>query len=110
MKKIIMGMLALLLVIPAGVPSVHAATNCPMETVCPQNGSNFVDANNDGVCDNWNGCANWADKNSDGVCDNCTGTHKSGCRFTDTNKDGICDNRNATSSKAHHSGHHGKHR
>lgn len=46
--------------------SVFAATPCGKQ--CNKN--NYVDANNDGVCDNF------VDKDGDGVNDNCTGTRK----------------------------------
>ncbi len=63
----------------------------------------FVDLNNDGICDNF------VDANNDGICDNCPGCGKGGWRgkgnnfqgqglhlrqrnFVDNNGDGICDN------------------
>lgn len=67
-------------------------------------GSYFVDADNDGVCDNYaqGNESNFVDENGDGVCDNqAFGNRGSGhnrskgqaVNFTDTNGDGICDNR-----------------
>ncbi len=64
-------------------------------------GANFVDQNNDGVCDNFAAGnqrgrgANFVDKNNDGVCDNRgSGRYQGrGPNFTDANNDGICDHR-----------------
>ncbi len=74
-------------------------------------GSKFVDANNDGVCDNYSSTnslrnqtakLNFVDANGDGVCDNTgtgtgTGTGKRNQgknkpNFVDANGDGVCDN------------------
>ncbi len=77
-------------------------------------GANFVDTNNDGVCDNHsteqgngrrhgNGTqgANFVDANNDGVCDNHAagqgngrrhGNGTQGANFVDANNDGVCDN------------------
>lgn len=49
-----------------------------------QQGSRYVDANGDGICDNR--AVQWTDANGDGICDNCAG-------YVDANGDGICDNR-----------------
>ena len=77
--------------------------SCPQAKDCSKT---FVDANNDGVCDNAGtacprseGCAqgsNFVDQNGDGVCDNaadgkCTKKGK-GRNFVDANNDGVCDN------------------
>jgi hypothetical protein len=61
----------------------------------------FVDKNNDGVCDNFadrqpqGRGAGFVDKNNDGVCDNFADRHPQGrgAGFVDKNNDGICDNR-----------------
>ena len=72
----------------------------------PGSGSRFVDANGDGVCDNYTAAhsgawvgygSRFVDANGDGVCDNCTAAHSGawvgyGSRFVDTNGDGVCDN------------------
>lgn len=62
-----------------------------------QNGRRYVDANNDGICDNggmcarYNGNKNFIDTDKDGVCDN-LGTGTGAGNFTDTDGDGVCDN------------------
>jgi len=61
----------------------------------------FVDKNNDGVCDNFadrqpqGRGAGFVDKNNDGICDNRAdaGVKGRGPNFTDQNNDGICDHR-----------------
>lgn len=54
------------------------------------NGLNFVDKNNDGICDNF------VDENADGICDGCMGLggqgKGNGLNFVDENNDGVCDN------------------
>lgn len=95
MKRIVMGILALLLIFSTGIPSAYAAGYghrrsgvkvCAVENGCTQSGScpgqcRFVDADGDGICDNRDtqcqGCDNWQDQNGDGICDSCTGAHKS---------------------------------
>ena len=83
-----------------------------------QDCGNFIDDNNDGICDNCadvscpqngNGsghcqvCGNYVDGNNDGICDNCAGVscpqngngsgHCQVCgNYVDGNNDGICDN------------------
>jgi hypothetical protein len=66
--------------------------------------TNWVDVDNDGVCDNYTGTAkmnrgavkpNFVDADGDGVCDNNTGTPKGQGRranFVDADGDGVCDN------------------
>lgn len=49
-------------------------------------GTGFVDADDDGICDNCTGTG-FVDVDGDGICDNCTGTN-----FVDADGDGICDN------------------
>lgn len=93
MRKIIASILAAVLTMVAAAMEVSANT-ANTSRVCPKNGTgkgyhcvngNFVDENNDGICDN---CGNV-------ICpQNGTGN---GCRrgngnFIDENKDGICDN------------------
>lgn len=81
-----------------------------------QKGPNFVDKNNNGMCDNYeNGVrrgrgmgrngkgANFVDKDKDGICDNYQsgnsrgngkrmGKKGKGRNFVDADKDGVCDN------------------
>lgn len=60
---------------------------------------NFVDTNNDGICDNWserstNGRGHqFVDANKDGVCDNWSErpANGRGRQFVDANNDGVCD-------------------
>lgn len=67
---------------------------------------NYVDENNDGVCDNA-ACGeckntqaqqrNFVDENNDGVCDNagcgeCKNTQTQQRNFVDEDNDGVCDN------------------
>jgi hypothetical protein len=53
---------------------------------------NFVDANNDGVCDNWQSRPeggrklNFVDKNNDGICDNVSERGGKGKGFRNGNK------------------------
>lgn len=57
-------------------------------------GRAFVDADGDGVCDNFgNGrCAGYVDADGDGVCDNYAAGNGCGRVFVDENGDGVCDN------------------
>lgn len=70
-----------------------------------KNGYNFVDKNNDSICDNRNeNCngSNFVDSDKDGICDNKAVTERGNAEapkgnrsnFVDSDKDGICDNRN----------------
>lgn len=77
MKKTWMGAAAAAMVLMIGVTGATAFYG--------QQGSRYVDANGDGVCDNRT--ANWTDANGDGICDT--------CGWIDANGDGICDNRGA---------------
>ncbi len=59
-----------------------------------ENGSRHVDADNDGVCDNFGERPGFVDENGDGVCDNrgICGFGGYGRNFVDVDGDGICDN------------------
>lgn len=57
-----------------------------------QQGSRYVDADGDGVCDNRT--VNWVDANGDGICDN-RNANGQGAGYVDADGDGICDNRAA---------------
>lgn len=79
MKRIITMFLAVLMV--AGLATTAMAR-----------GRNYVDADGNGVCDNYGtGCGrNYVDADGDGVCDYYgTGT---GRYYVDANGDGVCDN------------------
>jgi hypothetical protein len=60
----------------------------------PENGSQYVDADNDGVCDNIGERPEFVDEDGDGVCDNrgIRGFGGYGRIFVDADGDGICDN------------------
>ena len=79
MKKVLTGILVVALLFSVGAISVIAAS--------AGRGSNFVDADQDGVCDN-----------SDVT--NSTGGNGFGYnnRFVDADQDGVCDNRDVTNS------------
>ena len=83
-KNLIIYTLALLIALPvfglaaaelttSVAPEVQATESVP-ETTAPQTG--FLDANNDGVCDN---------------CGNVLGTNSDAPNYIDENKDGVCD-------------------
>ena len=67
-------------------------------------GGHYVDSNGDGICDNYGtGCgSNYVDANGDGICDN----HGTGCgsNYVDSNGDGVCDNYTGSQSGHHGSG------
>lgn len=107
MKKILAIIItALVLVTAIAVPAM-AARNARQ--------ASFVDADNDGICDNRaescpaqnenRGCkgAGYTDADNDGICDNrsesCPAQNEGrGCKgagYTDADNDGICDNRGA---------------
>lgn len=66
--------------------------------------SGYVDADNDGLCDNCNShhfnsngaCSGYADADNDGLCDNCSSHHSSSngacLGYVDADHDGFCDN------------------
>ena len=65
------------------------------------NGTQYVDTNDDGICDNIDTCPRSVDTDGDGVCDNLgdcgRGRGGYGCgecnmEFVDEDGDGICDN------------------
>ncbi len=92
-------------------------TKSEAKTITKQAGGNFVDKNNDGICDNYkdgnrrgNGLRNgkgkgpnFVDKDNDGICDNYKDGNRrgnglrngkgKGPNFVDKNKNGICDHR-----------------
>ena len=58
---------------------------------------NYIDANGDGVCDNWGTDAggnggSFVDANGDGICDDYGTGSCGGWRYVDANGDGVCDN------------------
>lgn len=92
MKKIVTGIMATALVVSIGTMGALAAG------YNFGRGRNYVDVNNDNLCDNYNSavCAtynpdgkNYVDTNGDGVCDNHITCVKN---YVDVDGDGICDN------------------
>ena len=65
MKKMLIGVLAAALLLCVAAAAAG-----------PARGRNYIDADGDGVCDNWSGCG-YTDANGDGICDNWPGT--AGC-------------------------------
>ena len=114
MKKIMVGILTSALIFAISASSAFAAA--------PEKRDNFADANEDGICDNYNGIGgngtgvvdqdndgvcdnrgnggrgqenhrNFADADGDGICDNYNGTGGNGTGVVDEDNDGVCDNR-----------------
>ena len=71
------------------------------KNITTSNRGQFVDKNNDGICDNFqNRTVNtsnrkYIDKNNDGICDNQQNrkANANGRNYVDKNNDGICDNK-----------------
>lgn len=131
MKKLLTGIIALALVISVcsttafaaghGHGRRHAAVNndvvCDYCTTFCQ----FVDDNEDGICDNCGSdtckkCTGYVDANGDGICDNYGScVCGNGAGFTDADGDGVCDNLTACTSqngsglKQGHCGGHARH-
>lgn len=101
-----------------GITAAAMTAGLGMTTVLAQNSTqtsesktavvNYVDDNNDGICDNAGygqragQGQNFVDEDGDGVCDNAGTRHCAGRSFTDANGDGICDN--AGSRQGNHCG------
>ena len=99
MKKVFLGVLAIVAALSLGTTSALAAG--------PGAGCTYKDADGDGICDNCGtyhryrtgsngrGC-NFVDADGDGVCDNYVAGQPRGrgCgkNFTDADGDGVCDN------------------
>lgn len=85
MKKVGVIVVALVLLLCIGTVGAFAARG---------NGAGFIDANGDGICDNYGSRGSgvcFVDADGNVVCDNYgTGCH--GVYFIDNNNDGICDN------------------
>ena len=63
-------------------------------------GRNFVDNDNDGVCDYYNTSCQFVDNDGDGICDNCGSDNcGNGAGYVDADGDGICDNYTANTSQ-----------
>lgn len=91
MKKLLAVILAVFLLLAAGTIGVFAARYSA--------GKGYVDADNNGVCDNIDEsqCAGYADEDRDGICDNreetCKPEQNYKKSFVDNDDDGVCDNR-----------------
>ena len=120
-KKVLAGILIGLVVLAVGAPSAFAAGtggwhhlsggrgSCDGTGICTNcgsigcHGSCYVDADNDGICDN----------RSTAACANCGSANCGGTCYTDADNDGVCDNQSAvrlgwhagSSSSGGHSGH-----
>ncbi|MCI8454832.1 MAG: hypothetical protein HFE84_09495 [Lachnospiraceae bacterium] len=91
MTKALAGILTAATVLSIGITTAFAA--------CPGAGRNFVDADGNGVCDNYESICSYVDTDNDGICDNCGACHgncpsqnESGRSYMDVDGDGICDN------------------
>lgn len=105
MKKVFAGLLAAAMVFSATTTMVSAAgrgmgrnyVDADGDGVCDNWGTcSYVDADGDGVCDNWGTCG-YVDEDGDGICDNCGVAHGNylagnGRYFIDADGDGVCDN------------------
>ena len=102
-KKALAGILIGLVVLAVGATSAFAAGTGGWHHLSGGRGSCYVDADNDGVCDN---CGTAA-------CANCGNTSCGGTCYVDADNDGVCDNQSAvrlgwhagSSSSGGHSGH-----
>lgn len=90
MKKLFMA--ALILCVFTQLPAQNAPQRNQQGT--NKNAPNFVDKNNDGICDNYTlrgprraNCGNFSARKAQG-----RNSQNQGRYFTDTNKNGICDN------------------
>ena len=70
MKKVISGVLAIVIALSVASASAFAA--------CHRSRRNYVDANGDGVCDYAGSYCVYTDADGDGICDNCASTHGRG--------------------------------
>ena len=129
MKKNVIAIVAAVALVLLAVPTI-AFANGMQQTWCPSGGvgslahhamraagdsdagatvgaaiatvrGEYVDRNNDGVCDNYgvgkgaNGqgsCAGYADADGDGICDNCANGQGSCPGYADADGNGVCDN------------------
>lgn len=85
MRTVILEVLAIIISFSVTMASSFAAA--------PEVRQNYVDADNDGVCDYYDNNCSYADNN--GICNgnsNCITAPNCGRYYTDTDGDGICDN------------------
>ena len=96
-QKITLTITALVLVAALSTMAAFATGNgsrgfvdADNDGICDNQGNgNFVGADNDGICDN-QGYGNFVDADNDGVCDN---RGNGNGNFVDVDNDGVCDNR-----------------
>ena len=92
MKKVLLGVMVCSFVLASGV-TVFAMGRHGNGTGY---GRYYVDANGDGVCDNYGSTTGYGryhvDANGDGICDNYGSATGYGRYYVDANGDGVCDN------------------
>ncbi|MGN0499888.1 MAG: hypothetical protein ACI4HK_01940, partial [Ruminococcus sp.] len=88
MKRILITLIS-----AAMVTAIAAGSTLGFSAKENKNGNSvgYVDADNDGICDNRSSGKGFIDADNDGICDN----RNSGKGFVDADNDGICDNRNS---------------
>lgn len=84
MKKLLTGIVTMGLML-----SVECTTAFAAGAGC---GRNFIDADNNGVCDYYNTSCQFVDADGDGICDN-RGSGECSIGYVDADGDGVCDNR-----------------
>lgn len=87
MKKFLTSIVTMGLVLSVGSTTAFAAGSAW--------GRNFVDTDNDGVCDYYNASCQFVDNDGDGICDNFGfAGYGRGIGYVDADGDGSCDNYN----------------
>lgn len=85
MKKTLVGILTAAMVLSVGAIGVFAAGK--------GTGRNFVDADDNGICDRAENVCRYVDADNDGICDNCGAYQNSGTSKNNfTGVDGSCHN------------------
>lgn len=104
MRTVILEVLAIIISFSVTMAGSFAAA--------PEVRQNYVDADNDGVCDYYDNNCSYADNNGicngNGICNdnsNCITAPNCGRYFTDTNEDGICDNHTSQQGTGNRHGH-----
>ena len=85
--------LALILAFGMAIPVLGLAAAAGPAPAAPVNGSSFIDANNDGVCDNLGTGLRGAGRGQ-GVNGRGRNVNTAGNGFVDADNDGVCDNIN----------------
>lgn len=104
MRTVILEVLAIIISFSVTMAGSFAAA--------PEVRQNYVDADNDGVCDYYDNNCSYADNNGicngNGICNdnsNCITAPNCGRYFTDTDGDGICDNHTSQQGTGNRHGH-----